>query len=70
MGGSIWARKNYIEDPNIRFVNIKALLLSYYSLFPPLTNEALKFNLVQSHEEAWKMITLSILTILLIFWSI
>jgi hypothetical protein len=48
------------EDPNIRFVNIKALLLSYYSLFPPLTNEALKFNLVQSHEEALKMITISL----------
>jgi hypothetical protein len=35
-------------------VNSKALLLSYYSLLPPLRNETLKVNFVQSHEEAFK----------------
>ena len=35
-------------------MNSKALLLSYYSLLPPLRNETLKVNFVQSHEEAFK----------------
>ena len=36
------------KDPNISFVNSKAVSLSYYSLFPPVTHEALELKRVQS----------------------
>ncbi len=40
------------QDINTRNKNIKALLLSFYSLFPPLRNEGLNLKIVNSHEEA------------------
>jgi uncharacterized protein YnzC (UPF0291/DUF896 family) len=43
-----------IKDPKIRYINIKALLLAYYSLFPPLRLEALGLKIVNSEEEALK----------------
>jgi hypothetical protein len=42
------------KDINTRNKNIKALLLSFYSLFPPLRNEGLNLKIVNSHEEAKK----------------
>jgi hypothetical protein len=33
---------------------IKSLLLSFYSLFPPLRNEGLNLRIVDSHEQAKK----------------
>jgi hypothetical protein len=40
------------KDPKIRLLNIKALLLSYYSLFPSLRLEPMTFKIVKSEEEA------------------
>lgn len=42
------------KDPKIRYLNIKALLLSYYSLFPPLRLEPMTFKIVKSEAEALK----------------
>jgi hypothetical protein len=42
------------NDINTRNKNIKSLLLSFYSLFPPLRNEGLNLKIVNSHEEAKK----------------
>jgi hypothetical protein len=42
------------KDINTRNKNIKAFLLSFYSLFPPLRNEGLNLKIVNSHEEAKK----------------
>ena len=40
------------KDPKIRLQNIRALLLSYYSLFPPLRLEPMTFKIVKSEVEA------------------
>jgi hypothetical protein len=40
------------KDPKIRYLNIKALLLSYYSLFPSLRLEPMTFKIVNSEAEA------------------
>lgn len=40
------------KDPKIRLLNIRALLLSYYSLFPPLRLEPMTFKIVKSEAEA------------------
>ena len=40
------------KDPKIRLLNIRALLLSYYSLFPPLRLEPMTFKIVKSETEA------------------
>jgi len=40
------------KDPKIRYLNIKALLLSFYSLFPPLRLEPMTFKIVKSEAEA------------------
>jgi hypothetical protein len=42
------------KDPKIRYLNIKALLLSFYSLFPPLRLEALGLKIVNTEAEALK----------------
>jgi hypothetical protein len=42
------------KDISTRNKNIKSLLLSFYSLFPPLGNEGLNLKLVDSHEKAKK----------------
>ena len=46
------AKKKDRTAPIIRNKNIKSLLLSFYSLFPPLRNEGLNLKIVDSHEEA------------------
>jgi hypothetical protein len=43
-----------IKDPKIRFLNIKALLLAFYSLFPPLRLEPMTLKIVNSEAEALK----------------
>ncbi len=40
---------------NTRNKNIKFLLLSFYSLFPPLKNEGLNLKIADSHEKAKKL---------------
>jgi hypothetical protein len=40
------------KDPGIRYKNIKALLLAFYSLFPPLRLEPMTFKIVKSEAEA------------------
>jgi hypothetical protein len=42
------------KDQKIRYLNIKALLLAFYSLFPPLRLEALGLRIVNSEAEALK----------------
>ena len=42
------------KDMNTRNKNIKSLLLSFYSIFPPLRNEGLNLRIVDSHEQAKK----------------
>jgi hypothetical protein len=42
------------KDINTRNKNIKSLLLSFYTLFPPLRNEGLNLKIVDSHEQAKK----------------
>ena len=42
------------KDPKIRLLNIRALLLSYYSLFPPLRLEPMTFKIVKNEAEALK----------------
>jgi len=52
MGWSLWERKKKDRTaPIIRNKIIKSLLLSFYSLFPPLRNEGLNLKIVDSHEE-------------------
>ena len=54
----IWEQKyeeqsiKKIKDPKIRYLNIKALLLAFYSLFPPLRLEPMTFKIVKSEAEA------------------
>ena len=43
------------KDINTRNKNIKALLLSFYSLCPPLKNEGLNLKIADSHEKAKKL---------------